>query len=55
MIDVKQMNLKLEAFISFVSAKLANYPRLSVGEKIAYPAVGTGFVLMLVSMVLFIL
>jgi len=47
-------NLKINNFIQFVGGKLKNYPALSLGEKIAYPSVGVGVLLLLISVVLFI-
>ncbi|PIN74981.1 hypothetical protein COV17_04375 [Candidatus Woesearchaeota archaeon CG10_big_fil_rev_8_21_14_0_10_36_11] len=48
------INKKVRAFFSFVGTKLQNFPRLSIGEKIAYPCVGLGFILIITSMILFV-
>lgn len=50
-----QINQQLSDFSAFVGGKLKNYPSLSIGEKISYPAIGLGFILFLTSVVLFIL
>ena len=49
------VNQKLNAFITFIGNKLKNYKNLTLGEQIAYPVIGLGFLLILVSIVLFIL
>lgn len=53
--SLNNMNNSINNFFAFVTNKLKQYPTLSVGEKVAYPTAGTGLVLMLVSLVLFII
>tara|TARA_Y100000310_G_C20090905_1_gene538212 strand:+ start:330 stop:506 length:177 start_codon:yes stop_codon:yes gene_type:complete len=53
----QQINLidrKIVSFFNFVGNKLKNFPNLSLGEQISYPAVGLGLLLILTSIVLFI-
>mgnify|MGYP003994845997 FL=1 len=50
-----QLNLKINNFTNFVVKKLKNYKNLSLGEQIAYPTIGFGILLILVSLILFIL
>jgi len=49
------LSQKLNEFSSFVADKLKNFPRISLGEKISYVAVGVGFLFILISVVLFII
>ena len=53
--QLNQINQSINQFFSFIIAKLKNYQNLSLGEQIAYPAIVAGFLLILVSIVLFIL
>lgn len=53
--QIDEFNLKINGFINFVSGKLKNFPDLSLGEQISYPAVGLGLILILTSIVLFII
>ncbi|MBI2151590.1 hypothetical protein HYU21_02580 [Candidatus Woesearchaeota archaeon] len=57
--DLKQsfadFNQNVNDFFNFIADKLKNYKNLSIGEQIAYPAVGLGLILILVSLVMFIL
>lgn len=45
---------KVTQFFTFIASKLQDYPQLSLGEKIAYPLAGTGLLLILISLVMFI-
>ena len=57
--DVSQMidsvSQAFTSFISFIGGKLQNFPNLTLGEQISYPAIGLGLVLVLTSIVLFII
>ncbi|MBS3123009.1 hypothetical protein J4437_00075 [Candidatus Woesearchaeota archaeon] len=57
--DLKQsfaeLNQNLNNFFNFIADKLKNYKNLSLGEQIAYPAVGLGLILLLVSLVMFVI
>jgi len=52
---VAAMNESINDFFSFVGNKLKNFKNLSLGEQIAYCCVILGFVLVLVSIVLFVI
>lgn len=41
-------------FFTFLAGKLKNFRNLSLGEQLAYCAAGIGFLMVLVSLVLFI-
>ena len=49
------INHHLDEFFSFVGGKLKNFKNLTLGEQISYSVVGLGFLLFLVSIILFIL
>ncbi|HLC52847.1 MAG TPA: hypothetical protein VJI98_06385 [Candidatus Nanoarchaeia archaeon] len=49
------VNQKINRFISFVSEKIKDFPNLSLGEQISYPAIGLGFILIITSVVMFII
>jgi hypothetical protein len=57
--DVKEqfgaMQQQISSFFSFVGSRLENFTSLSLGEKIAYPAVGLGIVLTITSIIMFVL
>lgn len=53
--QLNQVNVRLNAFSAFVVGKLKHYPALSLGEKVSYPVIGTGLVLMLIGFVLLLL
>ncbi|MBU0459594.1 MAG: hypothetical protein KKH52_04135 [Nanoarchaeota archaeon] len=53
--QLNQVNQKINQFFSFLTNKLKNYKNLSLGEQIAYPAIAAGFLLILLSIVLFII
>ena len=50
-----QLNASLNHSINFVLNKLADFPGLSLGEQISYPAIGIGFILIIISAVMFII
>ncbi|MBT4935267.1 hypothetical protein HOL21_04820 [Candidatus Woesearchaeota archaeon] len=47
-------NTKINAFFSFIGTKLKNYPKLSIGEKISYPSIALGVILIITSIILFV-
>lgn len=49
--DVKE---KIVNFFTFIADKLKNFKNLSLGEQIAYCCVGIGFILIIVSLIMFI-
>lgn len=53
--QLNQINEQISRFFGFVINKLKNYKNLSLGEQIAYPVVGAGFLLILISIIMFIL
>ena len=59
MVDVGQafqnFQQQINAFFVFVGDKLKNFKTISRGEQISYVVVGTGMILVLVSLVLFAL
>jgi ABC-type transport system involved in cytochrome c biogenesis permease subunit len=52
--QLNQVNQRINNFFNFVIGKLKNYKNLSLGEQIAYPVIGVGFLLILISIILFI-
>ena len=63
--DMNELNAKLNAWFSnlqrevvlvsqFVVSRLEQYPSTSILEKIAYPVIGVGLVLVLVGLVMFL-
>ena len=48
------LSKKINNFVNFVSNKLKNFPRLTLGEQISFACVGVGIVLILISFILFI-
>ena len=48
-------NQKVSAFTQFVIDKLKNFKNLTLGEQISFGVIGGGFVLVLVSFVLFLI
>jgi len=52
---IDSVNQGFASFIGFVGGKLQNFPNLTLGEQISYPAIGLGLVLLLTSIVLFII
>jgi len=53
--QLSQINGQISHFFGFVINKLKNYKNLSLGEQIAYPLIGAGFLLILASIIMFIL
>jgi len=53
--QLNQINEQISRFFGFVINKLKNYKNLSLGEQVAYPVIGAGFLLILISIILFIL
>ena len=53
--QINQINQKINQFVNFIINKLANFKDLSLGEQIAYPAIGLGLLLLLISIVLFVI
>ncbi len=53
--QLNQINLKINNFFNFVISKLKNYKNLSLGEQIAYPVIVAGFLLIFVSIILFMI
>jgi ABC-type transport system involved in cytochrome c biogenesis permease subunit len=53
--EIAKLNQELTALVNFVTYKLKNFPNLTIGEQISYPAIGLGFILILVGIVLLIL
>tara|TARA_Y100000310_G_C20020461_1_gene507137 strand:+ start:189 stop:365 length:177 start_codon:yes stop_codon:yes gene_type:complete len=53
--QIDGLNRSINGFFSFIGGKLKNFPNLSIGEQISYPAIGLGFILILTSIVLFII
>jgi len=49
------LSTQVSFFSNFIISKLKNFPNLSIGEQISYPAVALGFILILVSVILFLL
>ncbi|MBI4983425.1 hypothetical protein HZC32_02175 [Candidatus Woesearchaeota archaeon] len=56
--DVKELldevKEKVADFFTFVASKLSDFKNLSLGEQIAYPCVGLGFFMIVISLILFI-
>jgi len=48
-----QVQRQLNSFFSFVGNKLRNFKSITRGEQVSYVVVGTGMVLVLISLVLF--
>ena len=40
---------------SFVASQLKHFSQLSLGEQISYPVIGMGFILVMISIVMFII
>jgi hypothetical protein len=53
--SLQAMNDSINSFFNFIAGKLSNFKNLSLGEQIAYPCVGLGLILIVVSLVMFIL
>jgi len=49
------VGVKITSFFNFVANKLKNFKNLTLGEQISFGIIGGGFVLILVSIVLFII
>jgi len=54
-LQLSLLNKKITSFFNFIGNKLKNFKNLFIGEQIAYSVIGLGFLLILVSMILFIL
>jgi hypothetical protein len=52
---LNMLNQKMNDFSNFVVGKLQNFKTITLGEQISYVSVGTGFLLILISIVLFII
>ena len=52
--QLNQVNEQISSFFNFIISKLKNYKNLSLGEQIAYPVIGAGILLILISIILFI-
>ena len=50
--QMADFNQKVNDLANFVVGKLKDFPNLTIGEQISYPAVGIGFILILVSVVM---
>ena len=48
-------NEKVSAFFTFIAGKLKNFKGLSLGEQIAFPCVGLGLLLIVISSVMLVL
>lgn len=48
------VNQNINKFFSFITNKLKNYKNLTLGEQISFPTVGLGFILILISIILFV-
>jgi hypothetical protein len=48
-----EVNEKFNHFVNFVTGKLKDFPNLTIGEQISYPAIGLGIILIIVSLVMF--
>ncbi|MBU1111325.1 MAG: hypothetical protein KJ896_00980 [Nanoarchaeota archaeon] len=64
--DMKEFNNKVNALFAdlqekisyiahFVVSRLKNYKNITLGEQIAYPCIGSGMLLIFVSIILFII
>tara|TARA_Y100000310_G_C20523590_1_gene734904 strand:- start:606 stop:782 length:177 start_codon:yes stop_codon:yes gene_type:complete len=57
--DVKEvfadLQLKAADLVAFVDDKLKHYTELTIGEKVAYPTIVLGLLLVFISIMLFIL
>ena len=53
--QVNEFNQKVNAFFTFVGNRLRNFPDLSKGEQISYPAIGLGLLLIMIGVILFII
>ncbi|MFH1275991.1 MAG: hypothetical protein ABIH82_02680 [Candidatus Woesearchaeota archaeon] len=53
--QINLINQNFNILVNFVSAKLKDFPNLTIGEQVSYPAIGLGLVLILISIVLFII
>ncbi|MBI2666306.1 hypothetical protein HYX13_01710 [Candidatus Woesearchaeota archaeon] len=58
MVEIKEaledIQQQLNTFFIFIGNKLKNFKNITRGEQISYVAVGTGILLILVSLVLFV-
>ena len=52
---LNEVGVKINNFFNFIVNKLKNFKNLTLGEQISFGIIGGGFVLILVSIVLFIL
>jgi len=52
---LKNMNESINDFFTFIAGKLKDFKNLSLGEQIAFPCVGLGLLLIVVSLFMFIL
>lgn len=46
---------KVMDLFTFIARKINDFPNLSLGEQIAFPAIGLGLLLILLSLVFFII
>ena len=53
--QLNKIGEEVSNFFNFVVDKIKNYPSLSLGEQIAYPVIGAGILLLLISIILFII
>lgn len=52
---IQNMNESVTDFFTFIAGKLKDFKNLSLGEQIAFPCVGLGLLLILISLVMFVL
>ncbi len=50
-----QLNKTISGFFNFITYRIKNFSRLSIGEQISFSAIGLGLVLIIASMVLFMI
>ncbi len=48
-------NENINRFFNFIGSKLKNFKNLTLGEQISYAIIGCGFLLILISVVLFVI
>ncbi len=51
----EEISKKIISFMNIISNKLQHFPDLTLGEQISYACVGVGFILVLISLILFII
>ncbi|GEM_PF-2055079 len=52
---ISSLNHQLNAFLTFILKKLQNFKNLTLGEQVSYCSFGGGFILVVVSLILFII